>query len=171
MLARLFGTQPVKQAAADAEERFAVASQLQLTWWRFRRHKLALASGIVVILFYLLATFADFFATMDPHDTDARRTYAPPQSIRFFDDDWSLRPHVIVLRARRDPRTFRMVRDQAAKVDLAMFVRGYPYELFGLFETNVHFIGLKNPQLGETLHLLGTDQVKQIGRASCRERV
>src|SRR5436190_1266350 len=154
MLARLFGSRAVKQEAADAEERFAVASQLQLTWWRFRRHRLACISGVVVILFYLLACFADFFATMDPHDTEARRTYAPPQAIRFFDEDWSFRPHVTVLRARRDPRTFRMVHDQATKVDLAFFVQGYPYELFGLFETRVHLLGLKNAQPGETLHLL-----------------
>src|SRR6266540_6633830 len=159
VLARLFGPRPAPEAAAAAEERFAVASQLKLTWWRFRRHKLAVASGVVVILFYLLAAFADFFATMDPHDTDARRTYAPPQAFRFLDDDWSFRPHVTVLRARRDPRTFRMVHDQPSKVDLALFVEGYPYELFGLFQTNVHLLGLKNPQPGETLHFLGTDRL------------
>ena len=151
MLARLFGSPAAAQSAAAtdesaaAEERFAVASQLQLTWWRFRRHRLAVVSGVVVVLFYLLAAFADFLATMDPHDTEARRTYAPPQAIHFFDDDWSLHPHVTVLRARRDPRTFRMVRDQATKVDLALFVEGYPYELFGLFETKTHLLGLKNP--------------------------
>ena len=159
MLARLFGASPAADESAAAEERFAVASQLQLTWWRFRRHKLAVASGIIVILFYLLAGFADFLATMDPHDTDARRSYSPPQAVRFFDDDWSFKPHVTVLRARRDPRTFRMVRDQATNVDLALFVEGYPYDLFGLFPTNVHLLGLKNPQPGETLHLLGTDRL------------
>lgn len=159
MLARLFGTAPAADDTAAAEERFAVASQLQLTWWRFRRHKLAVASGIVVILFYVLAGFADFLATMDPHDTDARRSYAPPQAIRFFDDDWSFKPHVTVLRARRDPRTFRMVRDQATNVGLGLFVEGYPYELFGLFPTNVHLLGLKDAQAGETLHLLGTDRL------------
>ena len=161
MLARLFGSPaPAGEAAKEAaEERFAVASQLKLTWWRFRRHRVAVVSGIVVVLFYLIAVFADFLATMDPHDTEARRTYAPPQAIRLFDDDWSLRPHVVVLRARRDPRTFRMVHDQATKVDLALLVEGYPYQLFGLFQTNVHLVGLKNPQPGETLHLLGTDRL------------
>jgi peptide/nickel transport system permease protein len=156
----LFGNSTAAEdSAAAAEERFAVASQLKLTWWRFRRHKLAVASGVIVILFYLLAGFADFLATMDPHDTDARRTYAPPQAIRFFDDDWSFKPHTTVLRARRDPRTFRMVRDQPTKIDLALFVEGYTYDLFGLFTTNVHLLGLKNPQSGETLHLLGTDRL------------
>ena len=158
LLARVFG-RSAPQEAATAEERFALASQLQLTWWRFRRHKLACVSGVVVILFYLLAGFADFLATMDPHDTDARRSFSPPQSVHFFDDDYSLHPHVIVLRARRDPRTFRMVHDQATKVDLALFVQGYSYDLFGLFPTNIHLIGLKNAQPGETLHLLGTDKL------------
>ncbi|MBM3479551.1 MAG: ABC transporter permease, partial [Alphaproteobacteria bacterium] len=42
-----------------AEERVAAATQFQLTWWRFRKHKLAVASGVLVILFYLGALFAD----------------------------------------------------------------------------------------------------------------
>ena len=32
-----------------AEERVSVASQWQLMWWRFRRHKVAMASAIVVV--------------------------------------------------------------------------------------------------------------------------
>ncbi len=158
MIARLFG-RASRTDSASAEERFAVASQLQLTWWRFRRHKLALASGIVVILFYLVAAFADFLAINDPQDTDARRTFAPPQVISLFDDDGSFRPYVTVIRARRDPRTFRMVFDQSSKVYLTMFTPGYTYRMFGLFETNVHLLGLKDPQPGDGLYLLGTDRL------------
>jgi peptide/nickel transport system permease protein len=36
-----------------AEERIFVASQWQLMWWRFRKHKLALASGVIVVGFYM----------------------------------------------------------------------------------------------------------------------
>ncbi|MBI3515572.1 MAG: ABC transporter permease [Proteobacteria bacterium] len=158
MLARLFNAKPAVEDAATAEERVAVASQLKLTWWRFRRHRLAMASGVIVILFYLAAGFADFLATMDPHDTESARSYAPPQAIHLF-DDVSLRPHVTVLRARRDPRTFRMVHDQATKVDLGFFVEGYPYALFGLIPTTTHLLGLKGAQPGETLHILGTDRL------------
>ena len=66
MAARPLLSVRAEPAAPDeraAEERFAVASQLQLTWWRFRRHRLAVVSGVVVMLFYLVVVFADFLAT------------------------------------------------------------------------------------------------------------
>ena len=67
--------------------------QLQLTWWRFRRHRLAVVSLFIVVLFYLVAIFADFLAVADPHATDARRSFIPPQGDPLFDDG-AFRPHV-----------------------------------------------------------------------------
>ena len=42
-----------------ADERLAQAGQLALTWWRFKRHKLALISLFVVAFFYSIAAFAE----------------------------------------------------------------------------------------------------------------
>ena len=81
-------------AAPSAEERIAFATQFQLTWWRFRKHRLAVWSGVIVALFYLVAIFADFIAYTDPHATDARRSYIPPQAIHIFDADGSVSPWV-----------------------------------------------------------------------------
>jgi len=64
-----------------------------------------------------------------------------------------------VLRARRDMRTFRMVFDQPSHVYLSFFARGYSYDLLGLLTTDVHLIGLENPQPGDTLHILGADRL------------
>ena len=73
-------------AIIAAEEKIAVATQLQLTWWRFRKHKVAVASAFVVAFFYLVAVFADFLAVSNPHATEAGRSYIPPQEIHWFDE-------------------------------------------------------------------------------------
>ena len=144
--------------AVGAEEKVAVASQLRLTWWRFRRHRLAVWSGVVVALFYLVAIFADFLATVDPHDTDAKRSYIPPTSIHWFDDG-RFAPHVYGLKGVRDPRTFKVVYtpDPNEKRFLGLFVRGYGYNLFGLIPTGRHLLGVTNGRAQDGLFLLGTD--------------
>ena len=53
-------------AAVASEQRIFVASQWQLMWWRFRKHKVAVASALVVIGFYLVVVGADFLAYADP---------------------------------------------------------------------------------------------------------
>ena len=155
---------PAPAAAAPivtaAEEKVAAATQLQLTWWRFRKHKLAVASGVVVILFYVMALLGDFLAVTEPHATDASRSYIPPQAIHFFDDG-EFRPHVYALKGKRDMRTFKLVYapDSSDKRYLRLFAPGYRYEFLGLFETDIHLLGLDRGKPEEALFLLGTDQL------------
>ena len=155
---------PAPAAAAPivtaAEEKVAAATQLQLTWWRFRKHKLAVASGIVVVLFYLMALLGDFLAVTEPHATDASRSYIPPQAIHFFDEG-AFRPHVYALKGKRDMRTFKLVYapDPSDKRYLRLFAPGYRYEFLGLFETDIHLLGLDRGKPEEALFLLGTDQL------------
>ncbi len=143
-----------------AEEKVAVATQLQLTWWRFKRHKVAVASGVIVAIFYLIAIFADFLATTDPYATLAQRSYIPPQKIHWFDEG-SFRPHVYALKGQRDMRTFRLsyVPDPEDKRYLTLFAEGYPYRLLGFIPTNRHLIGLDRGAPEEALYILGTDQL------------
>jgi peptide/nickel transport system permease protein len=145
---------------AVAEARFAQATQLQLTWWRFRRHKLAMVSLVVVALFYSVAVFADFLAISDPHATDARRSFIPPQGIHLFDDS-GFNPHVYGLRGVRDPRSFKLAYtpDPARKLPVRLFAQGYSYHLFGLFETDIHLLGLEGGARTDGIFLLGTDQL------------
>ena len=67
------------------ELRIFVASQWQLMWWRFRKHKVAVASGVIVLGFYLAVLGADFLAYADPNASEAQRSLMPPQRIYFFD--------------------------------------------------------------------------------------
>ncbi len=153
--------QPAAPLITVAEEKVAAATQLQLTWWRFRKHKLAVASGIIVLLFYVGALFADFLAVTDPHTTEAGRSYIPPQAIHWFDEDGSFKPHVYALKGRRDMRTFKLIYapDPADKRYLKLFAEGYSYSLFGIIETNRHILGLDRGKPEDALFLVGTDQL------------
>jgi peptide/nickel transport system permease protein len=146
--------------ALTTDDRLAQATQLQLTWWRFRRHRLAVISLFVVVLFYTAAVFADFLAVSDPHATDARRSFVPPQGISLFDNG-VLRPNVSGLKGVRDPRTFKLAYtpDPARKLPVVLFAHGYPYRLFGLIETDRHLFGIEGGQGVDGIFLLGTDQL------------
>ena len=148
-----------RRETVSAEERIASATQLRLTWWRFRKHRVAVWSGIVVAIFYMAALFADTIAYSDPQATDSRRSYIPPQAIHLWDSDGSLRPWVHGLKGKRDLKTFKIVYtvDPDSKLYLRMFADGYPYKLFGLFPTTTHFLGVSSGNAEDGLYLLGTD--------------
>lgn len=149
------------EAVAAAEDRYAQATQLQLTWWRFKRHRLAVVSLIVVVLFYLVAIFADGLAINDPHATDARRSYIPPQGIHLFTPEGSFSPYVYGLKGTRDRKTFKLsyAPDPDRILPVRLFARGYSYDFLGLIPTNIHILGIEGDDKVDGIFLLGTDQL------------
>jgi peptide/nickel transport system permease protein len=142
-----------------AEERVSVASQWQLMWWRFRKHKLAIISAFVVMLFYGVVVFADFLAYSDPETSEAQRGLIAPQPIHWFDEG-SFYPHVYGLAGKRDPVTFKRVYapDPDTKVPVVFFAEGFPYKLLGFIPANRHLIGVgEGYKPEESLFLIGTD--------------
>lgn len=146
-------------ATSAAEERISVATQWQLMWWRFKKHRLAMASTVVVLLFYSVVVFADFLAYSDPLASEAQRSLLPPQRIHWFDEG-RFSPHVFGLTGMRDPNTFKRVYtpDPGKKIPVRFFVRGFEYRLFGLIPMNLHLIGVEGSTPEESLFLLGTDE-------------
>jgi peptide/nickel transport system permease protein len=128
-------------------------------WWRFRKHRLAIVAGMIIVLYYLMAIGADFLATTDPELSEAQRSLMPPQSIHWFDGK-RLSPHVYAIKGRRDPRTFKRVyvADPSQKIPLRFFASGFAYKFLGLFPTNRHLIGVpEGYEAAQTLFILGTD--------------
>ena len=80
-------------AVSRREQRIFVASQWQLMWWRFRKHKVAVASALVVAGFYAVVLGADFLAYADPDASEAQRSLMPPQRVHWF-DGWRFAPYV-----------------------------------------------------------------------------
>ena len=142
-----------------AEERISVATQWQLMWWRFKKHRLAMASTVVVLLFYLVVVFADFLAYSNPLASEAQRSLLPPHRIHWF-DGWRFSPYVYGLTGMRDPNTFKRVYtpDPNKKIPVRFFTRGFEYHLFGLVPTTLHLVGVEGTTPEESLFLLGTDE-------------
>ena len=141
------------------DQRIFVASQWQLMWWRFRKHKIAVASGLVVIGFYLVVLGADFLAYADPNASEAQRSLMPPQRVYWF-DGWRFGPYVHGFKGARDPQTFKRVyqADPSQKVPIRFFAEGFEYRFLGLFPTTRHLIGVDaGVDAGKTIFLVGTD--------------
>jgi peptide/nickel transport system permease protein len=144
---------------AQEEERYFAASQWQLIWWKFRKHKLAMIGGPVIIFLYILAVFCEF---LSPYTSLTRFTGyldAPPQRIRFYDEatGFRLRPFVYGLRLEREPVTLRRVYvpDEEKLIPLRFFVHGEPYKFWGLFKADLHLVGTD----GDPVFFMGTDSL------------
>jgi peptide/nickel transport system permease protein len=144
---------------AEAESHAHAASQWQLMWWKFRKHRLAMAAGLVIVCLYVVAVFCEFLA---PYTLDHRQVeyaFAPPQRLHFVSDEGlHLWPFVYGLKGVRHPETLRKfyIEDQSKKYALRLFVRGETYHFWGLFKTDLHLFGVEP---GGSLFLLGTDHL------------
>ncbi|MBO0882328.1 MAG: hypothetical protein J2P17_18720, partial [Mycobacterium sp.] len=145
---------------ADGEKRIFVATQRQLIWWRFRKHKLAMVGLVIVALFYVVAVFADFLAYSDPQDTSSQRVFIPPQAVSVL-DGWrpSLSTHPLT--SQRDPLTFQReyVANDNVRLPIHFFAHGYHYKLFGLIPSDIHLIGVKGARTEDSVFLLGSDEL------------
>jgi len=147
------------RAELSAEERYYLASQWELMWHKFRRHKLALIGGGVLAVLYLVAIFADFLA---PYPKELRFrdfSYRPPTLVHLFDDGGNLRgPFVYGTTKERRPETLEFVYevDKTTRYPIRFFAHGEPYKILGLIETDIHLFGVEEP--GAIL-LFGTDRV------------
>lgn len=145
---------------SKAEDRVSVAPNWKLVWWRFRKNRLAVLSGLALALFYLVVLFPDFFATHDPEETASRLAFIPPQPLSLITDG-RLQASVPVVAGKRNAVTLRMewTVDPERRIPLRFFAEGYSYRPFGLFETNRHLFGVADPASEDAVYLLGTDRL------------
>lgn len=134
------------------------AGQWQLAWWKFKRHKLAVAGGIVVILIYLVAAFAEFLAPYGPGDYSARYTYAPPQPLNIWNgESLGLFVNGYSVKVNPDSLAREFVIDPEIVIPVGLFVEGSPYKMWGLFESNIHLVGPLDAS--DPMYLWGADRL------------
>lgn len=130
---------------------------LRLVWRKFKKSKTAIGGGIAIVTISILSIFSPFFSPHDYLDYQPRRSFRPPQRIRFFDQNakFHWRPFVYDLNLEMDPETYSRIykEDTSWRFPIQFFVKGWEYKLFGI-SSNLHFFGVEE---GGQIHLLGTD--------------
>lgn len=147
-----------KEGEISAEEKYYMASQWQLMWRKFKKHKLAVFGGTVLAIFYIVAVFCEFFSPYNIYERHTEYIYCPPQRIHFFDEKGiNLRPFVYGLKRTVDPESWRRIytEDKSKKYSIYFFVQGDEYTFWNLFSTNTRFFGTREG----TIFLFGTDKL------------
>ena len=155
------GDGPRSTAERRREEDYS-ASQARLVWRAFLRHRLAVVAGVVVILLYLVACFAEFLAPYSTEKFNEEYPYAPPQRLHILDRSgggWDFGLYVHGYTSSRDPETLEInyTVDESTKIPVRLFDRSAEeYRMWGLIPTNLHLIGPVDDS--QPMYLLGSDR-------------
>jgi peptide/nickel transport system permease protein len=139
-------------------ERYYMASQWRMMWWKLKRHRLAVVSGCVLLVMYVSMLFSELIAPYALATRNTEYIFAPPQGVHFFHNGSFVGPHVRKLNYSLDMDTLR--RNYEADPDvihpIRFFCRGERYWFWGLVQWDFHLIC---PGEGGTLFLFGTDRL------------
>ena len=140
------------------QERFYLASQWKLMWWKFKRHRVAVASAVILLAMYGSTLVTEVLAPYNLHTRNTDFIYASPQSVHLFHDGSFLGPFVYEQTKTLDMRTLRRdyAEDRSKPHALRFFCSGDPYRFWNLFDASFHLVC---PPQGATLFLLGTDRL------------
>jgi peptide/nickel transport system permease protein len=128
---------------------YEILSQRQLVWRKFRRHRVALFCLYLLIVFYILAIFAEFFAPQGAFKRHTDYLFAPPTPIHFIDENGTiyLQPFVYKVENELNLDTFQReyTEDTSEQYFIKLFVRGEPYKLLGFISLDIHLFGVDEP--------------------------
>lgn len=150
----------IEEFKISKEDRIYYATQWQLVWWQFRKHKMALAGIVILVLMYLVATVPGVFAPSDPNQRFSGYESSPPTPIHIYSEEEGLqRPFIYRLKRTVDPKTIQVsfVEDATEKYPLYFIVPSAPHKLLGLAAINWRSMG--TGENGPPLLIFGADRL------------
>lgn len=150
-----------KKKTKERDDKYYYASQWQLMYQKFRKHKLAMASAILLIVFYVTAIFGNFVAPQGTEQFSGQYVNCAPTKIHFFHEGKWEGPFVYGLQRERDPETFMLIfTEDTEKIHHIEFFaegdKGGEYKWLGLFPSNIHLFQAEGD--GQVF-LFGTDNM------------
>jgi peptide/nickel transport system permease protein len=155
-------TRPFDPGASEPggaeNEDFYRASSWRLTWWKFKRHKVAVVAAFVLLAFYLMVPFVETIAPYNQTKRHGDFLYAPPQALHLFHKGEFVGPFVYPYRFTFNLETFKRdyLTDTTTPQRIRFFCKDEEYELWGMRQMSGH---LACPPEGGTMFLLGTDRL------------
>ena len=146
--------------AQQVQERLYFASQRQLVWHAFKKHRLALLAVFLLAALYLLSIFADFVVPYAPLERLKNFNDTPPTTIRIINEQGRLvRPFVYQTTRELTRATFKYeyAEDRSQAHPIRFFVRTEEFKLLGLIPMNVKLFGLEDRSV--PLFLFGSDRL------------
>ena len=146
------------EALSPDQEKFYMASQWRMMWWRFRRHRVAVFAGLILLASYFAVVICEVIAPYELETRHSRYIYAPPQSVHLFHDGEFHGPFVYGLNQTLNMETLRREysEDTDAVRPLRFFCLGDEYEFWGLIPGSFHLLC---PAEDGTLFIMGTDRL------------
>ncbi|MGX9179346.1 ABC transporter permease [Mesorhizobium sp. BHbdii] len=146
------------EAMTPEQSKVFQASQLRLMWWKFRKHRLAVISGVFLAALYFGILICEFLAPYDLHTRNMDYIYSPPQRVHLFHNGQFVGPFVYGRQMTLDMETLK--RNYIEKQDdvqrIRFFCKGDSYRFWGLIEGDWHFVC---PAENGQLFLAGTDRL------------
>jgi peptide/nickel transport system permease protein len=155
-------TEPFDPLSIDrmnaGQEKFYLASQWRMMWWKFKHHRLAVVSLFALAIMYLATLASEPLAPYYLHSRHVDYIFAPPQGVHLFHEGRFVGPFVYPYTYRLDMENLQRVygEDRSAPQPLRFLCRAESYRFWGLVESNVHFVC---PPKDGTLFLFGTDRL------------
>ena len=153
-----FDPHSVEQLTLEQERYFSASSWLMI-WRKFRCHRLAMISLVLLLLMYSSILVSEWLA---PYGLNSRHTdflKAPPQTISLFHEGRFIGPFVYSYQAvlDRERLAWEYPVDYKTPQPIRFFCRSETYDFWGgVFKSDWH---LFCPAVGGTLFLFGTDRL------------
>ena len=146
------------ESLSPEQERYYLASQWRLMWWKLKRHRLAVISGGFLLAMYASILVSEVLAPYNLHTRHVDFIYAPPQSIHLFDKGKFVGPFVYGTTYRLNMENLKReyTENTEEMYPLHFFCSGDSYDFWGLTTARLHVVC---PAAGGTLFMLGTDRL------------
>jgi peptide/nickel transport system permease protein len=140
------------------KEAYYTATQLQLMWWKFRKHRVAIIGSYVLGVFVFIMLFCEFLAPYGSQSRDGDYLFGGPQKIHFSDTSGNfIGPFIYSMTTQfnKDTMQLDLTEDTTTPHKIRFLYKGEPYKMWGIMKGDLHFFVVTDGYL----HLFGTDSL------------